>query len=252
MASTNDYFSEQSNWYAQYRPTYPEPLYQEIVSHVRNKAVAWDCATGNGQCAARLAKDFTRVVATDKSWDQLAKAAPASNIHYMLAAAEQTPFVSNTFDLITVAQALHWFNTNAFFEEVRRVGKPGGIIACWGYGEAFTASPADEVIQLFYHQILKGFWPPERKHIDTAYQEIAFPFQQVNTDVSQLHIEKHYSFYDLLGYFQSWSAVKQFQQQKQQNPVDLIRDSLREKWENPNLKKAVKWPLFIKIGTIEK
>ena len=128
-----DLFSKQSDLYARYRPTYPKELYEYILSFVKEKNTAWDCATGNGQAAVVLADHFKKVIATDISAAQIDKAIKKENIEYSVCPAESTPFEENTFDLVTVAQAYHWINWKEFKKEVTRVCKPGAIIAIWVY-----------------------------------------------------------------------------------------------------------------------
>src|SRR5690349_10648465 len=111
-----DRFSAQADLYARYRIDYPPELYAFLLATVPRRQRAWDCATGNGQVAAVLAQYFKHVDATDISQAQLDQAAARPNITYQLAPAEHTPFPDNSFALITVAQALHWFDQEAFNE----------------------------------------------------------------------------------------------------------------------------------------
>lgn len=133
MNANKDFFSGHSKIYAAFRPTYPEELYQFIFKHLKHKTKAWDCATGNGQVAQYLSKHFDNVYATDMSQQQLDHAFPAPNIHYSVCKAEKTLFEDQQFDLITVGQALHWLELDSFYKEVKRTGKPGSLLAVWGY-----------------------------------------------------------------------------------------------------------------------
>lgn len=119
-----DNFSKQAAGYAKYRPVYPPELYDFILANAPRKQAAWDCGTGNGQAANELAKTFDKVYATDISQKQIEKAVQQSNIFYSVQPAEQTNFPGNSFDLITVAQALHWFKFDDFYTELKRVAKP--------------------------------------------------------------------------------------------------------------------------------
>jgi ubiquinone/menaquinone biosynthesis C-methylase UbiE len=175
-----DRFSEVAKQYAQYRPQYPAALFDFLLQHVNKKQLAWDVATGNGQVAATLADSFKMVYATDISAQQLQYAIAKSNIQYTEQPAEKTIFANQSFDLITVAQAIHWFRFNDFYKEVKRTLKPGGIIAVWGYGLIETSGFLNEFLKHFYAS-MKGYWDAERKHIDDHYANIPFPFKEIKT-----------------------------------------------------------------------
>ena len=161
-----DNFSKQSASYRAFRPVYPEELYEFIFSKVNNQQTAWDCACGNGQVAERLARDFKRVVATDLSQKQIDKAPVDSKVEYGVGQAVHHDFQDHSFDLITVAQALHWFQGEEFFKSALNALKPGGVLACWGYGLQRGSEAFNQVMDTFYHQTLKGYWDDERKWID--------------------------------------------------------------------------------------
>ena len=168
-----DHFSKRSGTYAKYRPDYPQALYEFILAHVKETELAWDCATGNGQVAVALARHFKKVIATDASQNQIAHAIPHPRVEYRVSAAEDSGLNDHGTDLITVAQALHWFDFDAFYKEVKRVGKPGSLIAVWTYGLLTTETEADQVIQHFYYDIIGKYWPPERQYVDQKYENQA-------------------------------------------------------------------------------
>ena len=124
-----DNFSKQASEYSKFRPQYPDKLIDYLVSFVKNKSVALDIATGNGQVAQKLSRFFETVYAIDISQNQLDNAIPSDNIIYKVAAAENTFFKNQEFDLITVAQAVHWFDFDSFYKEIYRILKPNGIFA---------------------------------------------------------------------------------------------------------------------------
>src|SRR5690606_37289042 len=165
-----DYFSGHSKLYATFRPTYPDTLYEFIFKHVKQFDTAWDCATGNGQVAHVLAKYFKQVYATDISSEQIKHAQQAQNIIDKVEPAEQTSFSNNQFDLITVAQALHWLHPEDFFREAMRVAKPGSILAVWGYANCFVNSEIDKHVAHFYPHIVGPYWDKARMLIEQHYQ----------------------------------------------------------------------------------
>ena len=117
--SAKDLFSAHSDIYAKYRPLYPNELYEFVLEHVRIKEVGLDCGTGNGQAASVLAEYFKEVHATDISEKQIKNAIQKPNLHYHVCRAEETPFADNQFDLIVSATAVHWFDFNEFFKEIK-------------------------------------------------------------------------------------------------------------------------------------
>ncbi len=242
-----DNFSSKSSSYAKYRPTYPQELYQFLKEKLDKTEKAWDCGTGNGQVAGALAKFFKEVQATDISQQQLDNAIIQHNIHYSVQAAEKTNFPDNSFDLITVAQAIHWFNFETFYKEVARVLKPDGIIAVIGYS-LFKSNPkTNEVILKFYHDIVGPFWDEERKYLDEKYKTIPFPFKELESPVFEQEYE--WTFNHLLGYLKTWSAVKHDEKANGENPVALIEEELKATF---GAKNKVVFPILFRLGKLAK
>ena len=243
-----DLFSKQAEDYAKYRPVYPKGLFEYILQFVTEKNTAWDCATGNGQAAFALAQYFKKVIATDISEKQLSLAKPHPNIKYQIAAAEQTNFPDNSFDLITVAQAYHWFKFDAFENEVKRVAKKDAVIAVWGYNLFSTNNAAiNAVIKKFYTEIVGAYWDAERKYIDNCFSSVPFNFTPLPT--KDFFINTEWSKDDVVGYLNSWSAVQHFIDDRKYNPVDDIISDLDLLWKDI---KHVSFPVFLKLGRIVK
>lgn len=241
-----DLFSSQSEAYATFRPTYPEELYDFIFQRVRNKADAWDCATGNGQVAQYLARHFDKVHATDISQQQLDHAFRKGNIFYSVSPAEKTSFQNNQFDLITVAQALHWFDRKAFYPEVRRVSKPGGILAVWGYGFLSISPYVDKLMMRFYKETVGPYWDGARRLVEEEYRSISFPFEQIEPPFFSIKVP--WTLSQLSGYLSSWSATQKFINEKGYDPVPSFVESLVKHWTQPVM--AVTFPIFTKIGIV--
>ena len=244
-----DHFSAQAADYARYRPGYPAAFFDWLAAQAPAHALAWDCGTGNGQAALQLARHFDKVIATDPSTAQLAEATPHPRVHYQEAAAESTPLAEHSADLVTVAQALHWFDFDRFYAEVRRVVKPGAVIAAWTY-QLPTISPAvDEVFRHFYTDITRDWWPPERRYIDEAYQTIPFPFERIEVPAFQMRLDwelKH-----LFGYLSTWSATKRYEKAKGHSPLELIYEQMCAVWGDPDERKAVVWDLIVLAGRLD-
>ena len=225
-----DKFSRQSEIYKKFRPTYPIELIEYINTLCRSKEASWDCGTGNGQVAQILAKSFKKVYATDISENQLKHAPLKENIIYKVERAEKTSFPDHSFDLITIAQAIHWFDLDAFNKEVKRVLKPDGIIAVWGYGLLKINPEIDKIIADFYKNIIGGYWNKERRHIDSHYKSINFDFEEI--DVQQkFHIQTQWTLFQLEGYFNSWSSIQNYMEQNNGcNPVEALIKEILKKW----------------------
>jgi len=239
-----DNFSVQSAGYAQFRPTYPTELYDFLFSLVSDKQTAWDCATGNGQVATELAEHFNQVFATDISQNQLSHAVQKENISYLLQSSDKSTFEDYTFDLITVAQAIHWFDFDAFYSEVKRTLKPFGIFAAFGYGVMQIDEKVDIVIHKLYKTILGQYWDEERKYIDEGYNTLPFPFQELQ--VPNFSIKTSWSFEQLTGYLNTWSAVQHFKKANGSNPLEMVIEELQLAWGEGD--KDITFPILMKVG----
>ena len=171
-----DNFSIQSDAYAKYRPVYPKELYDFLIPLAPDHKTAWDCGTGNGQVANKLAEFFDHVYATDISPKQIGNAVVKPNIEYRIESAGKTSFSNDQFDLITVAQAIHWFDLDKFYKEVKRTLKPNGIIAVIGYWLIRFNPEINQVIDDLHDNILGDYWDDARKLIEEHYRSLPFPF----------------------------------------------------------------------------
>jgi SAM-dependent methyltransferase len=249
MKAVKDNFTIQSGLYARYRPVYPPTLYTFLLSLITEKQAAWDCGTGNGQVATELSSHFQKVFATDISEQQIINAVKKDNIFYSVQRAETTSFPNHSFDLITVAQAIHWFDFDLFYKEVLRTIKPGGILAVIGYGLFTADKETDQLLNDFYHHIIGPYWDEERKYIDENYQTIPFPFTTIPSPDFTINYE--WSLGDLTGYLETWSAVQHYIKANNQNPVELIKDKLENLWPEGSVK-PIRFPVLLKLARIRK
>jgi SAM-dependent methyltransferase len=242
-----DNFSIQASGYAKFRPTYPVQLVAALAQHCPQRSSVWDCGCGNGQLSVLLSDYFDEVSATDLSEQQIANAIQKSNISYSVGRAENTTFRDNSFDMITIAQAIHWFDFEVFYQEVRRVAKPNAIIAAIGYPLFRCEAALDSIIQHFYYSIIAAYWDAERKYLDEHYQTIPFPFEAVS--LPSFYMEYSWSLQDLIGYLNTWSAVQHYIKRYNNNPIDLIYNDL-EKVFFEKERSSVRFELVTRIGKI--
>jgi ubiquinone/menaquinone biosynthesis C-methylase UbiE len=239
-----DRFSAQAAQYARYRIDYPTELYTWLLPQVASRIRAWDCATGNGQVAAVLAQYFQEVEATDLSISQLEQAPVLPNVRYQVAKAENTPFPDERFDLITVAQAVHWFDLAAYHAEVRRVAGPGTVLAEWGYGLAQTGEPAlDALILHFHNETVGPYWD-----VLDEYARLQFPFARVRR--AHFEVRKQWSAAWYLDYLRTWSAVANYSQQHDgADAVLLVAEELTQLWGAGE--REVVFPIFARAGVVK-
>lgn len=248
MAIFHDHFSANARGYASHRPGYPAGLFAWLAARAPGRGAAWDCATGNGQAAVGLAQHFAAVIATDASGEQIAQAQPHPRVNYRVAAAEASGLADASVDLVTVAQAAHWFDLPAFYAEARRVLRPGGAIALWGYERLELEPEVSRLVGHFYHRDLADYWPPERHHVETAYRELPFPFPEEAADLFFMRAD--WTLADLLGYLATWSAVKNYRQARGHDPIPALGERLAEAWGSPDTRKVIKWPVFLRLGRV--
>ena len=239
-----DRFSGHADRYARYRIDYPDALYNYVLSFVNERQSAWDCATGNGQVASTLARYFDQVEATDISQTQLEQALVLPNVRYQISRAEKTPFADNQFDLVTVGQALHWFDAEAFHREVRRVLKPGGVVAEWGYGLNTVSPEVDALVNDFYINVIGAYWDSMRRHIENQYAQLPFDF--ANPQRADFTVERHWTAGWFLNYLRTWSAVRNFIATNGLDPVDALTEPLTVAWGLGE--RLVQFPVFLRLG----
>lgn len=240
-----DRFSEQAKLYSDFRPEYPEALYEFIFSQVHDFELALDCGTGNGQMASGLANRFRDVIATDISDKQLAVAVKKSNINYIKSPAELCPCEPSSVDLVTAAQAAHWFNQEAFYNEVNRILKPQGLLVLCGYQLPAVDDQTDKLLSHFYSGVLGPYWDQERKQVDNAYSGMSFPYSKISCP--EIHITTNWNAGHYLGYLNTWSALRQYRKQNNSNPLTAFTAELNKFWKEDQMKE-VRFPVFVIAG----
>jgi len=246
--SYKDHFSATAEAYRAFRPGYPESLFAWLAEVSPGRDAALDCGCGSGQAAVRLAPHFRQVFAIDPSREQIANAIVADNVEYRVAPAEATGLADGSVDLVVAGQALHWFDFARFYTEVERIVRPsGGLFAAFTYGLIRLGGEIDQAIDKFYYDRLAGYWPPERRHVDSGYQSLPFPYPEIESPAFQL--EEEWDLPRLLGYLTTWSAVKEFRRRTGNNPLSEVADELAQAWGGQALR-AIRWPLALRVGRV--
>ena len=245
MTPFKDNFSKQAGIYAQYRPHYPKELYAFLSSITKERHLAWDCGTGNGQAAIGLAAFYDHIIATDPSEQQISNCIPNDKITYRVEKAENNSIESESVDLLTIANALHWFDHDVFYKEANRVLKPGGIIAAWTYGVPKVNTEVDKIVMAYHDNTLNDFWYAESRLVDNEYRGIPFPFQQLETP--GFITERNMNLDEFIGYLNTWSATQRFIDTHHFNPTDNLKNVLAGVWKD-NAEKKLTWKLVLKVG----
>jgi ubiquinone/menaquinone biosynthesis C-methylase UbiE len=249
MTSFSDHFSTSASRYASFRPGYPASLFAWLASVAPDRRCAWDCGTGSGQAAVPLAEQFARVVASDPSVAQLAHAPAHPGVHYAAMAAERCALADGSVSLVTVAQALHWFDQPAFFAEARRVLVARGIVAVWSYGLlTLHDQTLDDIIRRFHGDAMGPYWPPERRLVDEGYRSLALPFERV--DAPPFAMTADWTLDHLAGYLSTWSAVQRARASTGSDPVPSVVESLRAGWGSRAAERRVEWPMTVHVGRV--
>ena len=247
--SGRNWFQGGGSSYAKFRPEYPYALSSFLAETAAGHETAVDVGCGNGQLTTQLAAHFASVVGVDPSADQIANVTPHDRVTYKVGPAEQLPVDDDSADLITAAQAAHWFDLPRFYDEVRRIGRKDTVVALISYG-VLQLAPAElnERFSQFYWQEIGPYWPPERKLVDTGYADIPFPFTEL--PYPGFSINRAWELGDFLGYISTWSATQRVLEAGREDILETFVADLSRLWGPPERKRPVIWPINIRLGRI--
>ncbi len=212
--------------------------------------MAWDCGTGSGQAALGLAPFYSKVYATDPSSAQIANAVKHPAITYAVATAEHSGLVDRSVDVITVAQALHWFDLHAFYREVKRVARSQAVLVAWCYGLTRIDPNIDAIIAHYYNDKVGPYWPPERQYIDERYRTLPFPFAEEYAP-KDFNMQLNWDLDAVCAYLATWSATHRFREKRGIDPISALRDELLTCWGAAKQTRRVNWPIYLRIGRID-
>lgn len=249
MSGFKDHFSSHASAYSTYRPGYPATLGAWLAKESPSTALAVDVGCGSGQLSILLGDHFDQVIALDPSADQIANAQPHPKVGYRVAPAEKTGIAAGTADLLTAAQAAHWFDLTAFFAEASRILKPGGLLALVTYAGIKPDGEVTEIVEAFRTHELAPYWPPERAMVDNDYRDIRLPLAPVEAPPMLLSVQ--WSLDALIGYIDTWSAVRAMERAIGRGPFEEMAVRLREAWKPAEDRKLLQWPLTVVAGRAE-
>ncbi len=243
-----NWFSQGGQAYAAFRPQYPAAVAAYLASQVQATGLAVDVGCGSGQLTRLLAPHFAAVIGLDPSADQLASAVPAEGVTYHCAPAEDLPLADASADLVTAAQAAHWFDLPRFYAEVRRVGKKEGIIALVSYGVLTLEPEFNARLAHFYWNEIGAFWPPERRLVESGYSTLDFPFKE--SIPPPMEIRLSWDLAEFLGYLSTWSAVRHAREMGREDALLGFARDMTALWREPGVKRSVSWPIKMRVGRL--
>jgi SAM-dependent methyltransferase len=245
--SFHDYFSDHAKLYASARPSYPEELFRFVASIAHDRERAWDCATGNGQAAVGLARYFAEVEATDASDDQIANAVAGPNITYAVRSAEESGFPPRYFDAVCVASAIHWFDYERFYPEVKRVLRSRGVVVAWGYDHLSVSTEFDAEFDRRVERVIAPYWPPRKKLLHDGYRDVPFPFERI--EPPPIEMREDWTFGQLMAFVRSWSGVQRCIAAQGEEFLTAAVVALKSAWGDPTDVRRCKMDLYILAGT---
>lgn len=246
MAPRN-WFDQGGKAYARFRPTYPPALARFLASVSPGTALAVDVGCGNGQLTAQLAEHFDRVVGTDPSADQIANAAAHAHVEYARAPAEQLPVADHRAQLVTAAQAAHWFDLPRFYREVRRIAVRGAALALISYGVPHLDVGLEPRFSRFYWQEIGPYWPARRQLVESGYADLPFPFDE---QTPPAEIRADWNLEEWLGYVSTWSAVRRAHEAGREDILRALVADLTALWGDPARGREIRWPINMRWGTL--
>ena len=243
-----DHFSVTASGYAAHRPVYPRGVAVALAARSPGRALVWDAGCGSGQLSVVLGEVFDQVAATDASAAQIAEAVPHPRVRYAVAPAEVSGLANGSVDCAVAAQAAHWFDLDAYYREVRRVARPGGLLALVTYAVMEVDPQIEKLVEQFYWHTLEGHWPPERRVVEEGYRSLPFPFEPVQSPA--LALEHRWNADELLGYVRTWSAVQSLKKAGRAADLERFGEELRRAWGDPATARLIRWPLSLRLGRV--
>ncbi|KAJ5106283.1 hypothetical protein N7456_002958 [Penicillium angulare] len=192
------YSEAQGETYSKFRPEYHPDLYETIVNHHTSTGGAFDTlidlGCGPGTATHALAPKFTQVFGLDPSPGMISAARaqsankPTDNVRFEVSTAEDMgrnlspPIEENSVDLITSANAVHWFDMPKFWAAAARILKPKGTVALWTPGRPLLSSSTpnsdkiEAAIAEWEKEYLAPFHEPGNIIVRNGYVDLVLPW----------------------------------------------------------------------------
>ena len=244
-----DKFSDGSDRYRRARPAYPPELIARLARLAPGRKLAWDSGTGNGQAALALAEHFEAVFATDPSPQQIAEAVPAERVTYKVEAAEEVSLPDDSADLVVAAQAMHWYDLDRFYAQVRRVLRPGGLLAAIGYAWFHIDPEIDAAIEESLLEPMRDHWSPRNSLLWDGYRGIPFPGSEIRMSPVAIHLD--WSLPELMDYVLTWSATRSFLAEQGEGPLIAARRTLERLWGDPERPRHVVMTTHVRAARLD-
>jgi SAM-dependent methyltransferase len=241
-------FSRVAASYTAARPGYPQELFDWLADQVERHELAWDAATGGGQAAMGLTRHFRRVMASDRSREQLAHAQVHPRIHYRAATAEASGLPDRSVDLIVAAAAIHWFDLDRFYAEAMRVVRPGGVLAAWTYHVAHVEPPFDAVLGPFYENVVAPHFGSGARLVDDRYEGLTLPGSALRPPAFVASVR--WTEPQILAFIRTWSGVEAYRRATGRDPVHLVEPAIRARCESPGAVHELRWPLYLRASRL--
>jgi SAM-dependent methyltransferase len=150
-----------------------------------------------------------------------------------------------SFDAVCVAQALHWFDIEAFHAEAKRVLKPEGVFCTWGYDGMRVLGEFDAAFGRVVLDPIRDLWPAQNQILWRGFRDLPFPYERIDTPA--FDIELHWTLAQLMDYLGTWTAVKRYIALG--NPDFLLQagQALRPVWVETGARRVV-MPLHVLCG----
>ena len=165
---------------------------------------------------------------------------------YSVQPSENTEFHDEQFDIVCIAQALHWFDLDQFWPEVKRVLKPGGLVAAWGYSWFPISAPVDRSIQEEVLEFLGPYWPEQNKLLWDHYRNLSFPFDPIQPPAIEMNVA--WDLQQLFGYLRSWSATRRWLEEVGETQFQKAYQRTKAVWGDEKSKKRVKMDFCLVVG----
>ena len=138
----------------------------------------------------------------------------------------------------------------AAIAQVRRVLRPGGLLAVWSYAlGAFGEPSLDQALRRFYSETVGPYWPPERAIIDAGFERLEFPFDELRAP--EVVMEAAWSFEHFAGYLSTWSAVQRAAKAIGRDPLPEFLADLAPIWGSRAKRRVIRWPLSMRVGRVK-